>query len=273
MGTLGGGDRDAEIDTDDAGRGVDAGTAAPDAASPDDDAGAGHDAGDSMEDAGPPGVDAGPPDSGAPDAGPPSGCPASGPVHVERWMTEPWNAPASGDAEQVIRLSTENQRHYARAVITFEMETGASIPGEWTHVGVFRNQAIPGSWPHLAWYGWLLSRHNGPRQIELALNGCQNGGTHTLQPNTVYQVTYDYDAVAGTATFSLDWGASEHVGATCPATSSLVPIGNGLHFYLGMRTSHSDYPVVQPPSGFTFRRFVADLTPGGPFGDEAPPCP
>jgi len=267
-GTLGS-ERDDAGPADDAGLARDAGLEPADA-SP-----APRDAGAPTEDGGAPTPDAGAPDAGAADAGPPVGdCPASSPVHVERFMTTPWVAPASGDAEQVIRLSTENQRHYARVVISFEMETGATIGGEWTHVGVLRNQAIPGSWPHLAWYGWLLSRHNGPRQIELALNGCQNGGTHTLQPNTVYQVTYDYDAVAGAATFSLDWGADGHVSATCPtATSSLVPIGNGLHFYLGMRTSHSDYPVVQPPSGFTFRRFVADLTPGGPFGAEAPPCP
>lgn len=218
-------------------------------------------------------ADAGAPDAGVPDGGPPGGCPASEAVHVERWTTSPWVAPASGDAEQVIRLSTESRRHYARAVISFEMETGATIPGDWTHIGVLRNQAIPGSWPYLAWYGWLLSRHRGPRQIEVALDGCQNGGAHALQPDTVYRVTYDYDAVGGTATLSLDWGADGHVSASCPAPTSLVPIGNGLHFYLGMRTSHPDYPVVQPPSGFTFRDFVAELTPGGPLGAGAAPCP
>ncbi|MFH2009795.1 MAG: hypothetical protein ABI333_24585 [bacterium] len=101
----------------------------------------------------------------------------------------------------------------------------------------------------------------------------QNGAPYTLQPNTNYIVTYDYDAIAGTATLTLEEPGGATVPTSCPATSSLVPVGQGLHIYMGMTTSHPDYPTVLPPWGWTFRNFVADLTPGGPNGPDAPPCP
>lgn len=214
--------------------------------------------------------DAATPDAATPDAS--TGCPATSAEHVERWWTNPWIAPSSGNAEQVIQLSTQNTLHFARAVISFEMET-TDVQGDWTHIFVLRNRAIPGSWPHLAYYGWFLSRNIPTRQIQVALNGCQNGTPYTLQPYTTYTVTYDYDAVAGTATISLGVPGGGTVTTSCPATSSLVPIGQGLHIYMGMPTSHPDYPVVLPPWGWTFRNFVADLTPGGPHGADAPPCP
>lgn len=222
-----------------------------------------------------PGADAVPSDAAPADAAPAdatTGCPALSAEHVEQWWVTPWVAPSSGDAEQVIRLSTQHQLHFARAVISFEMET-TDVQGDWTHLGVVRNRAIPGSWTYLAYYGWLLSRNIPTRQIQVALNGCQNGVPYALQPNTTYTVTYDYDAVAGTATLTLEEQGGGTVSTTCPATSSLVPIGQGLHVYIGMQTSHPDYPTVLPPWGWTFRNFVADLTPGGPYGPDAPPCP
>jgi hypothetical protein len=216
------------------------------------------------------------PDGTLADAAPPdaaTGCPANSAEHVEMWWTNPWVAPTSGDAEQVIQLSTQNQLHFSRAVISFEMET-AEIQGDWTHIFVLRNRAIPASWPYLAYYGWFLSKNLPTRQIQVALNGCQNGTPYTLQPYTTYGVTYDYDAIAGTATITLDVPGGGTVSVSCPtASSSLVPIGQGLHLYMGMRTSHPDFPIVLPPWGWTFRNFVADLTPGGPYGPDAPPCP
>lgn len=214
--------------------------------------------------------DAAPADAAPPDGA--TGCPANSAEHVERWFNNPWVAPSSGDAEQVIQLSTQNQLHFSRAVITFEMET-AEVQGDWTHIFVLRNRAIPGSWPYLAYYGWFLSKNTPTRQIQVALNGCQNGTPYTLQPYTNYIITYDYDAIVGTATITLEEPLGGTVQTSCPATSSLVPIGQGLHLYMGMRTSHPDYPTVLPPWGWTFRNFVADLTPGGPYGVDAPPCP
>lgn len=209
-------------------------------------------------------------DGAAPDAA--TGCPATSAEHVERWGTTPWVAPTSGNAEQVIPLSTQNYLHFLRAVITFEMET-ANVQGDWTHIFVLRNRAIPAGWSYLAYYGWFLSRNIPTRQIQVALGGCQNGTPYTLQPNTNYAVTYDYDAVAGTATITLQEPGGATITTSCPATSSLVPVGQGLHLFMGMSISHPDYPTVLPPYGWTFRNLVVDLTPGGPYGPDAPPCP
>lgn len=202
-------------------------------------------------------------------------CPASEPVTLSEWSQEAWVAPGEGDAQVSFRLSKETWKHYAR----LELDVDIDVTDVQTPYNCFlelRNTGGPKDGPFPWRYFAVCTKNQNPKKLVYIVFAADDGYTpepFALQANTSYHVSVVFDAELGEATLAMtpEGGAPVTVFES-PLTSSITPQGHGLDLLVGFTTSHPDYPEIKPPWGWSFRDLHVSMTPGGPFGADAPAC-
>ncbi len=218
-----------------------------------------------------------PPDKALPKPDLPTGktCPASKTVTLKKWQTSGWKTPSSGTAQSEFLLSKENYKHYRSLDLKFEMDVG-KLDGDYNCWIEVRNRAVPKSWKYYWRYFAICNKNKNPKKLVWVIFATKNGyltKSFTMKKNTTYSVHANFDAAANSAFVKLTEKGGATTTITGPASSSIVPVGQGLRLLVGFDVKHPDYPTIKPPWGWTFRDLVLTMTPGGPFGPEAPPCP
>jgi len=225
-----------------------------------------------------------PPDSGKPlpdmtkplpDAPVGKTCPASKAVTLKKWHTKAWKAPGSGTAQSEFLLSKETYKHYRSLDLKFEMDVGATT-GDYNCFIEVRNRAVPKSWKYYWRYFAICNKNKSPKKLVWIIFATKKGyltKSFTLKQKTTYKVHARFDAAADKASVTLTEKGGAATTINGPASSSIVPVGQGLKFLVGFDVKHPDYPTIKPPWGWSFRDLTLTMTPGGPYGPEAPPCP
>lgn len=202
-------------------------------------------------------------------------CPASKAVTLTQWTASPWVAPSSGTAETVFTLSTEKGKHYERADIDLDLDVKSlGLP----YVCFLELKSPPWRYFSVCTKNGVYKNNNKKLLIYVAYD--QNSfeyltQTFTLKNNTSYSLNVVWDAKALQTTLTLtEAGGSPQTLTRNPITTSLVPLNQGLRLQVGYNTNAQDYKngIIMPPWGWAFKNLKVTLTPGGPFGNEAPPC-
>ena len=206
----------------------------------------------------------------------PGECPATEVAEVMAWDPTPWVAPTSGNAQQSFRFPAELDLHYSVLQLDFDFTT-TTLQGPYTcfvelrNIGACQSCAYP--WRYFA----ICTKNQSPLRTILHVFSADDGrvaDNFAVQANTDYHLSLTFDAETSAATMVLNAiGGPTTTIVSAPLNSSIVPMGQGLDLLMGFTTTHPDYPTIMPPWGWTFSNLIATITPGGPFGSAAPPCP
>ena len=192
-------------------------------------------------------------------------CPASQPVHYQGLSTA-WSPKSAGD-ELRINLPAEKSKHYKKLSMSYDMEIGSWIPGaDYYPISWVRN--LPYNVNQQ--YDWFLIRTKKPHQItSLETEALNWSEPAAWKENTLYKVSIVYDAEKGTHTTTATGdGGTNFIQR--PVTKSILPGKQGLVVIFSFKNPASP---VGAPVGWKFSNLLIDLTPGGPFGSDASPCP
>jgi hypothetical protein len=208
----------------------------------------------------------------------PEECPASSVVEFTDWNPDPWVAPLEGTAQQAFRFDADDDLHYSLLQLDFDFHT-TTLEGPYTCFAELRNTGACHDcvWP---WrYFALCTKNEPPLRTVLIIFAGEEGNDRVndpfvVQPDTDYHMAMTFDAEASLATLVVtEVGGPSSTLEITPLTSSIAPQGQGLDLRMGFSITHPDYPDITPPWGWTFSNLVVSMTPGGPFGAAAPPCP
>ena len=206
----------------------------------------------------------------------PGKCPGTDIVELTAWDPTPWVAPTSGNAQQSFRFAADTDLHYSLLQLDFDFTT-TTMEGPYTCFAELRNTGACQSCSYPWRYFAICTKNESGFQTILHVFSADDGRVSTnfeVQPNTDYHLSVTFDAQDSSATMTVnEVGGPSTTMTSSPLNSSIVPMGNGLDLLMGFTTTHPDFGTIMPPWGWTFANLTATLTPGGPFGDAAPPCP